>query len=85
MLEEFARETSAAESWSPSTRRTLSIGSRAQLAGGAAENLCERWVCGLVHTVLAIGHSRPGSGSLAISAEGVGGGWTSVHRVDGHH
>ena len=49
MLEEFARETSAAESWSPSTRRTLSIGSRAQLAGVAAENLCERWVCGLVH------------------------------------
>ena len=26
MLEELARETSAAESWSPSTRRTLSIG-----------------------------------------------------------
>ena len=46
MLEEFARETSAAESWSPSTRRTLSIGSRAQLAGDAVENLCERWVCG---------------------------------------
>jgi len=38
MLEEFARETSAAESWSPSTRRTLSIGSRAQLAGDAVEN-----------------------------------------------
>ena len=73
MLEEFARETSAAESWSPSTRRTLSIGSRAQLAGDAVENLCERWVCGLV--VLAIGHSRPGRGSLAISAEAVGGGW----------
>ena len=28
VVEEFARETSAAESWSPSTRRTLSIGSR---------------------------------------------------------
>ena len=28
MLEELARETSAAESWSPSTRRTLSIVSR---------------------------------------------------------
>ena len=36
MLEEFAPETSAAESWSPSTRRTLSIGSR-ELADVAAE------------------------------------------------
>ena len=38
VVEEFARETSAAESWSPSTRRTLSIGSR-ELAG-VANNLC---------------------------------------------
>eukprot|EP00964_Phaeocystis_antarctica_P055332 scaffold32551_cov73-Phaeocystis_antarctica.AAC.3 len=37
VVEEFARETSAADRWSPSTRRTLSIGSR-ELAGVA--NTC---------------------------------------------
>ena len=66
MLEEFAPETSAAESWSPSTRRTLSIGSR-ELADVAAEKpvrvavaettCCRTSLLQRVHRLLQPAHS----------------------------
>ena len=54
MLEEFAPETSAAESWSPSTRRTLSIGSR-ELADVATKPACGCAVTTLQQPVVCCG------------------------------